>query len=191
MVLILSKSLLELFQRNLVVFNDTVDLELLDTVSDIKELVTTPDKTFNLNGLNVSQHLVNVSLIIPRLDINGDNGLGSSLGSLSSLLSSVLSKSLLLQLLSLLIDFLIVGSKEINILVLLLFSINRAKVRGLSVLVTGKSLKVSRESLNLGVPSGSLRVLGSRGRTNSLENNNISLGRRRARELLDRINLGN
>ena len=147
-VLILGDGLLELFQRNLVILNDTVDLELLDTETNVDELVTTPNKTVNLKGLNVSKELIKVSLIIPRLNIEGNNGLSGRLRSLSSLLGGIFGKSLLLDLLSLLIDFLVVRAEEIDIIVVLLLSggrssgSGRAKIRGLSALVTRKGLKL-------------------------------------------------
>ena len=180
MVLILSNLLLEVIKRNLIVLNDTVDLELLDTEADLNELRTTPDKTVHLNSKNVGLHLLNIGLIIPRLDVNGDNRLGSGLRALGSLLSGVLSKSLLLELLSLLIDLIVVRAEEINIIVILLSS-GGTEVRSLGVLVTGESLKLSRESINLGVPLSGLGVLLGIGLgANSLEDNNISLGGSRA-----------
>jgi hypothetical protein len=180
-VLILSNLLLEVIKRDLVVLNDTVDLELLDTETNLNELRTTPDKTLHLNGKNVSLHLLNVGLIIPRLDIKGDDRLSSGLRTLGSLLSSVLSKSLLLELLSLLIDILVVGAKEINVLIVLLSIGSSTKVRSLGILVTRESLKLRRESINLGVPLSGLGVLLGIGLgANSLEDNNISLGGSRA-----------
>lgn len=191
-VLVLSNLLLEVVQRDLVVLNNTVDLELLDTEADLNELRTTPDETVHLNGLDVGKELVEVGLIIPRLDVNGDDRLGSGLSTLSSLLSSVLSKSLLLQLLSLVIDLIVVRAKEIDIIVLLLSSrgsglggsgrgssrgSSLAKVRGLGGLVTREGDELRSVSLDVGVPAGGVGELGSiGGRADSLEDNNISLG---------------
>lgn len=49
MVLILLDLLLEIVQRDLVIFNDHVDLELLDTETDRYPFAATPDKTVHLD----------------------------------------------------------------------------------------------------------------------------------------------
>lgn len=182
-VLILSNTVLKIIKRDLVVLNNTVDLQLLDTESDSNELRTTPDKSVHGNSLDVSEEQVKISLIIPRLNIKSYDRLGSGLSTLSSLLGSVISKSLLLELLSLLIDLVVVRSKKIDIRVLLFLSSGRGssnittKVRSLGSLVTGQSSKLLRVRSNLRVPTGSVGVLGSiRSGLNSLENGNISLG---------------
>jgi hypothetical protein len=63
-VLILLDLLLELVDRDLVVLNDHVDLELLDTETNGNELVGTPDHTVLLNRLDVGKELVQVGLVI-------------------------------------------------------------------------------------------------------------------------------
>merc|ERR1712137_1295955 len=78
-VLELLNLLLELIERDLVVFDDQVDLKLLDTETDSNQLGATPDKTILLDGENVSLELVHVCLVIPGLDVQGDDRLGSGL----------------------------------------------------------------------------------------------------------------
>jgi hypothetical protein len=56
--------LLQLVQRDLVVLNDQVDLELLDTETNSNQLGSTPNKTVLLDGENVSLELVHVCLIV-------------------------------------------------------------------------------------------------------------------------------
>jgi hypothetical protein len=63
-VLILLNTLLKLVQRNLLVLNDKVDLKLLDTETNRNPLVGTPDKTIDLNGLDILEELIEVGLII-------------------------------------------------------------------------------------------------------------------------------
>ena len=65
-VLELLDLLLELVERDLVVFDDQVDLELLDTEADRNELRGTPDKTILLNGANRVFEGLHVSLVICR-----------------------------------------------------------------------------------------------------------------------------
>lgn len=63
-VLILLDRLLELIGGDLVVLNDQVDLELLDTEADGNPLGGTPDETVPLNGADVGLELLKVGLII-------------------------------------------------------------------------------------------------------------------------------
>lgn len=63
-VLILLDRLLELISGDLVVLNDKVDLELLDTEADGNQLGGTPDEAVPLNGADVGLHLGEVGLII-------------------------------------------------------------------------------------------------------------------------------
>jgi hypothetical protein len=63
-VLILLNLLLKLIQRDLLVLNDKVDLELLNTETNGNPLVGTPDKTVLLNLLDVLEELIEVGLVI-------------------------------------------------------------------------------------------------------------------------------
>jgi hypothetical protein len=106
---------------DLVILNNAVDLELLDTVTDGNELGSTPHQTIQLNTLDGSSQSIHVGLIIPGLDIESDGGLSDGLG-LVGLLGSVLSKTLSLKLLGGLIDFFVVRTEKINIFIILLLS---------------------------------------------------------------------
>lgn len=63
-VLILGNTVLELVDRDLVVLNDKVDLELADTVTNGHKLGGTPDKTILLDGAEVGLELLHVGLVI-------------------------------------------------------------------------------------------------------------------------------
>lgn len=63
-VLILLDRLLELIGGDLVVLNDQVDLELLNTEADGNPLGGTPDEAVPLNGADVGLELLKVGLII-------------------------------------------------------------------------------------------------------------------------------
>jgi hypothetical protein len=63
-VLILLNGLLELVGRDLFVFDDQVDLELLNTETDSNKLGGTPDETVPLNGTDILLELFQVGLII-------------------------------------------------------------------------------------------------------------------------------
>lgn len=63
-VLELFDLLLELVERDLVVLNDQVDLELLDAEADGNELGGTPDKAVLLDGEDIGLELVHVGLVV-------------------------------------------------------------------------------------------------------------------------------
>lgn len=63
-VLILLNLLLEFVQGDLLVLNDQVDLELLNTEANGNELVGTPDEAVLLDGENVGLELIKVGLVI-------------------------------------------------------------------------------------------------------------------------------
>jgi len=56
--------LLELVERDLVVLNDQVDLELLDAETDGNELGATPDETVLLDGADTLLELLHAGLIV-------------------------------------------------------------------------------------------------------------------------------
>lgn len=180
-VFVIGNSFFNSSDRDLFVFNDTVDLELLDTVTNWDELVTTPDETVHIDGLDIGKEFVHISFIIPWLDIKGDDGLGSWLRLAGSLLLLVFSKSFSLNSFSFFIFF-VIGTEEIDIFVIFFFSgsgFRRTELASLSVLITGKRREFFRVRSNVLVPTGSVRVgFGIRSRAYSLVNSNISLGRR-------------
>lgn len=64
MVLVLLNTLLEFVKRNLLILNDKVDLELLDTESNSNELGGTPDKALLLDSTDVGLQFLKIGLII-------------------------------------------------------------------------------------------------------------------------------
>lgn len=62
--------LLELVQGDLLVLNDKVDLELLDTETDGDELGSTPDETVLLDATDGSLEGDHVSLIICEMSVS-------------------------------------------------------------------------------------------------------------------------
>lgn len=64
MVLVLLDLLLQLVGRDLLVLDNQVDLQLLDTETDGDELGGTPNKTILLDGKDVSLELLKVGLIV-------------------------------------------------------------------------------------------------------------------------------
>jgi hypothetical protein len=75
-VLKLLDLLLEVIKTNLVILNNQVDLELLDTETNWDKLGGTPDKTILLDTTDSSLKTNHVGLVVPRLDVHSDNGLG-------------------------------------------------------------------------------------------------------------------
>jgi len=63
-VLVLLDLSLELVGGDLLVLDDQVDLELLDTEANSDELGSTPDQTVHLNGTDVGLELLQVGLVI-------------------------------------------------------------------------------------------------------------------------------
>lgn len=114
-VLKLSDGVLQVIKTDLVVLDDQVDLQLGDTVSDWDELGTSPDETVHLDRSNRLLKLLHVGLIVPWLDLHGDNGLGSRLV-LSGLLGGVLGQSLLTEVDGSLVLFLVfVRSEQVDV----------------------------------------------------------------------------
>ena len=64
MVLVLLDLLLELVCGNLLVLNNQVDLQLLDTEADGDELAGTPGKTVLLDSENVGLERIKVGLVV-------------------------------------------------------------------------------------------------------------------------------
>ena len=114
--------LLELLQRDLVVLDDQVDLQLLDAETDRDPLACAPDETIHLDGYDTLLQLLEIGLVIPRLDVHGDDRFGSRLN-LALLLLPVLCQSLLTLGDNLWVFLLIlVGAEQVN-LVLIFWSI--------------------------------------------------------------------
>lgn len=126
-VLDLGDLLLELVERDLGVLDDQVDLEHADTVTDWDELGGTPEETVLLDGADLLLHLDEVGLVVPRLDLEGDDRLGDLeglaggelLGLLGLLGLGVLGHALGLDALRLGV-VLVVVTEEVDVLVVLL-----------------------------------------------------------------------
>jgi len=63
-VLVLLNLLLESIEGDLIIFNNQVDLQLLDTETNGNELGTTPDKTILLNSADTILEFLHVGLIV-------------------------------------------------------------------------------------------------------------------------------
>lgn len=160
--------------------------------------MATPDETVLIDRQDARQELLKVGLIIPRLDVEGDDGLGGSLGLASGLLLLVLGESLGLDSLSLGI-LLLVRAKEVNIIVVLLLfggggsssrSGSRAERAGSGGLVTRESGELLGVRGNVLVPAGSIDVLlGIGGRASGLVDSDISLGDGGAKETVSLVKL--
>jgi len=119
--------LLEEVGANLVVLNDTDNLEHLDATHDGHELGGTPEEAVLHNAADGLLHRLEVGLVIPRLDVEEDGGLGNQNG-LGRLLGLVGGNTLGLDLLSGGISLLI-RAEEVNVVL----------VRGLLLLGGGSS----------------------------------------------------
>lgn len=146
-VLKLGDLVAQLIERNLLVLNNQVDLQLLDTEADRNQLGGTPDQTILLNTADGSLEANHVGLIIykrdaksasvlqaaqsicrerkeegkehtPGLDVHGDDRLGSNLG-LGLLLLAVLGQALLTDAGGLGVLLLVVAAEEVDVVVLL------------------------------------------------------------------------
>jgi hypothetical protein len=118
MVLILLDLLLQLVEGNLLVLNDQVNLQLLDTEADSDELRGTPHEAILLNSTHILLQLLHVRLIVPWLDVHGYYRLGSRLD-LACLLLVVLGETLFSDACSFCIFLLVVTAEEIDLIVIL------------------------------------------------------------------------
>lgn len=143
-VLDLLDVLLELVKGDLGVFNDQVDLQHPDTwalgvfcrpknrsqltVTDGDELGSSPNETILLDRSDLLLQSLHVGLVIPRLDLEGDNRLGDVegltggklLGDLGGLSLVVGSNSLGLDSVGLGSVLLVVGTEKVDLIVVLL-----------------------------------------------------------------------
>lgn len=123
----------------------------------------------------------------PRLNVHGDNGLGSNLR-LGLLLGTVGSQTLFTDTGSLSVILLVVGAEQVDIVIILLSGGSLGGVQGdcsdiravdgvRLTGITGEAGEVILEGGDVSVPAGSVGVLaGVGGRLQSLEAGNISLG---------------
>ncbi|KAI6761113.1 hypothetical protein HG531_001666 [Fusarium graminearum] len=191
-VLELLDLLLKVGDGDLLILNNEVDLELLDTETNGDELGSTPSQTVLLNRTDGSLESSHVSLVIWRLlNVKSDDGLGDGLG-LVLLLLAVLSKALLADASGLSILLLIVATEQVDIVVLLSGGL-LSLLRGLggveghlsgagtvgavgSRSITGKGGELALVAGDVLVPSSGVGVaLAGGGAGESLEGSNISL----------------
>ena len=135
--------LFEIIHHNLIVFNDTSDLKLLDTVAtkvsscrvslnspNLDQLSSAPEKTVHGDWADWGLQLLHISLIVPWLDVHNDVGLGNDfalLGLLLGLLLVVSGNAFSLDSLSLgVFFFIIVRTEEIDVIIFLLLSSGRS-----------------------------------------------------------------
>ena len=172
--------LLELVQRDLLVLDDEGHLELADTVADGDERGGTPNETVDLDGTDTLLEGLHVGLVIPRLDVKGNERLGSGAGALGSLLLVVLGNTLSLDALSLLVD-LVVRAEEVNVVVIVVTASSGtgeegAKELGSLGLVASERLVLSLVGGDVLEPAGNVSVLVSvGGRADGLVDGNVSL----------------
>lgn len=116
MVLVRLDLLLQLVKRDLVVLDDQVDLQLLDAEADGDKLGGAPDKAVHLNGADTLLELLHAGLVVPRLDVEGDDGLGGGLH-LSLLLLPVLGQALFPHARRLSVLLLVVAAEQVHVVV--------------------------------------------------------------------------
>ena len=64
MIFVFFNALLEIVERDLLVLDHQIDLQLLDTKANRNQLGSTPDQTIHLNGTDVGLELLQVGLVI-------------------------------------------------------------------------------------------------------------------------------
>jgi hypothetical protein len=57
--------------------NDNCDLKLANTIPNWDELAGTPYKTLHFNGAHSVFQCFHICLVVPRLDLKRDDGLGA------------------------------------------------------------------------------------------------------------------
>ena len=93
--------------------------EFVDTITNGNEFASAPNKTVHFDGLDLLEHLIHVSLIVPRLDIEKDRSLGDQ-GRFLRLLGSIGIQTLLTDLSSFGIFFLVIGTEKIDVIVVII-----------------------------------------------------------------------
>ncbi|KAL2279417.1 hypothetical protein FJTKL_13487 [Diaporthe vaccinii] len=179
--------LLKLLQGDLVVLDDQVDLELLDTEANGDELGGTPDQTILLDRTHRGLKSGQVGLVICGLNIHSHDGLGGGLR-LALLLLAVLGQTLLTDTGGLSILLLVVGAEQVDIVVVISGGGGLGGVQGdLSDLravggvwlggIAGEGGELGLVRGDVLVPPGGVGVLGGvRGGGDGLEGGNVGLG---------------
>jgi hypothetical protein len=110
---------------HLVVFNDQGELDHVNTVTNGNLLGGTPDQAILFQSTHFLFHLIEISLIVPRLDTQGNDRLCDSLsldGFLFSSLLVVVSYSLSFDSFCFCV-FLIIRSKQVDVVIIFVFAL--------------------------------------------------------------------
>lgn len=108
--------LLEQIDGHLLVLNDAHDLQLLDAIADWNQFCGAPQQTVHDDRPDVGLHNGHVGLIVPGLHVQQNGGLGDQ-GGFLGLLGSIGGHSFVTDAGCLCVVFLVVGTKQINIIV--------------------------------------------------------------------------
>ena len=93
--------------------------EFVDTITNGNKFAGTPNQTIHFDGLDQLEHLIHVSLIIPRLDIQKNGGLGDQ-GRFLGLFGSISGQTLFTDLGSFGIFFLLIGTEKIDVVIVII-----------------------------------------------------------------------
>merc|ERR1719516_955317 len=144
--------LLELVDGDLFILHSAHHLKLGNTIADGNLLAGAPNKAIHLNALHLLKHLIQGSLIIPRLHVEENRGLGNHLGFLGFLLVISL-KTLFGDPLLFLVVFFVIRAEQINIIVVILSgSSSWSCTSNIALGGLGKLLHSSSEGLDVVVP---------------------------------------
>ena len=95
--------------------------EFVDTITNGNKFAGTPNQTIHFDGLDQLEHLIHVCLIIPRLDIQKNGGLGDQ-GRFLGLFGSISGQTLFTDLGSFGIFLLLIGTEKIDVVIVIISS---------------------------------------------------------------------
>lgn len=172
-VLEVLNTLLEVVKRHLVVLDDDGDLQLAHTVTDGNKLRSTPHKTVHFDSADGLLHGFEVGLVVPGLDLEGNDRLLDRLG-LLGLARLVLLHALGLDALRLGVHLVLVRAEEVHLVVTARSRVELEELLSLG-LVARQLLGIER--LGVLVPAGNVGVLARvRSRRNLLDDGGVGLG---------------
>ena len=141
-VLELGHLLAELLDGDLIVLHDAHQLQLVDAIANRDQLGGSPEEAIHLDGGTSLLHCIHIGLVIPRLHVKEDVGLGDHFW-LLSFLGMVGRETLLGDSLLLLVILLLIRSKEVDIIIVIIGSCGGGS--GLGRLATVKTVHTSLE----------------------------------------------